>query len=55
MNIWKAVAGLLVLSIAFSLVLEAAPPQHKHMLMCAVTPNCVYVMGVNPSADNKEQ
>lgn len=55
MSIWKAIAGTLVIALAFSLVLEHATPQQRQMLMCAVTPNCVYVMGVNPSADNKEQ
>ncbi|WP_258127489.1 hypothetical protein [Achromobacter anxifer] len=55
MSIWKAIAGTLIVALAFGLVLEHAPPQQRQMLMCAVTPNCVYVMGVSPSTDIKEQ
>lgn len=46
MNLWKAIAGIAVLSIVFGFMLEIAPPQQRQMLMCAITPNCVYVMGV---------
>lgn len=48
MKLWKVIAGTLVISVAFGWILEGAKPEQRQMLMCAVTPNCVYVMGVQP-------
>ncbi|MDF3858127.1 hypothetical protein P3W70_07210 [Achromobacter denitrificans] len=55
MNLWKVIATTLIVSMAFAFLLQFAPPAQKQMLMCAIVPNCVYVVGAGITTVDKEQ
>ncbi|WZB76792.1 hypothetical protein WJ972_15615 [Achromobacter insuavis] len=50
MNLWKAIATLLIICLAVASGMAGLAtqigPEQRQMLICVVTPNCVYVIGV---------
>lgn len=45
MNAWKLAGVVLVAIVTLAIILDHSPPEQQRMILCAMMPNCVYVVG----------